>query len=641
MSKFKNATTPPPAAQSEIESQSEVVSPIKNGLQVTARVGDRGDEAGVHWVPRIGAAHLSKGPGGIWYMRLAVPARIRAIHPELPAELKRSTKVASKRPALVKAREMCLDFCVKYTSGATMHALDETPHQSFALFYEDGKVRIDHSRSASPETLMLMTRCFERMMVQVMARGQRALGEAPTPNVPSAVMACMPPIVPAQAHAPVLDQKVSNRSGGLWLSNAIEEWLENGGTKFSELSWKNSYEPTFRVFRELIGEVRRDHTANDGTTAFGLLDIEMHRLTRSHIEAFHDGLKRLPANQGRSTKESEALARIRQGVQDKAKWPSLSSVDKKLGHVAQFISYAGRKDWVATEVVSQMSLATQSAKANLVKASKNTIRKKGAIALTDFELKKMFHQPAFLDGALHAEWRYWIPQICLYQGVRVSEASGLYTDDVVLISGVHCISVIPDDPENVNETEDDDVESPERIRKVAAKTGEEYRRVKNRASRRVIPLHPKLIEQGFLDFVNEIRDYSPRSTHLFHGLKWDQKTMYGRKPSRYMRGLIEEAGFYIPRTKVPHSLRSNFHQALDSTMLDGALQKRLLGHSTGAMKDEKYNETDHGPAFPFAEVLPYLSKVNFGLSVPDWYEVNRLKVESTEKGRLKRPVTGS
>jgi len=31
-------------------------------------------------------------------------------------------------------------------------------------------------------------------------------------------------------------------------------------------------------------------------------------------------------------------------------------------------------------------------------------------------LKKMFEQPAFLDGAMHAPWRYWIPQICLYQG---------------------------------------------------------------------------------------------------------------------------------------------------------------------------------------------------------------------------------
>lgn len=127
MSKFTHATTPPPAAQSEIQSQSEVVSRIKNGLRDTARVSDRGDQAGVPWVPRIGATHLSQGPGGVWYMRLAVPARIRAIHPELPAELKRSTKVASKRLALAKAREMCLDFCVKYPSGATASSLVPAP----------------------------------------------------------------------------------------------------------------------------------------------------------------------------------------------------------------------------------------------------------------------------------------------------------------------------------------------------------------------------------------------------------------------------------------------------------------------------------------------------------------------------------
>lgn len=117
--------------------------------------------------------------------------------------------------------------------------------------------------------------------------------------------------------------------------------------------------------------------------------------------------------------------------------------------------------------------------------------------------------------------------------------------------------------------------------------------------------------------------------------------MYGRKPSRYMRGLIEAAGFYVCRQKVPHSLRSNFHQALKNTMLPAELQKQLLGHSTGAMKDEKYNETDQGPALPFADVLGYLSKVDLGLNVPTWSEVQRLRHEAHAKGALKRPVAGS
>jgi hypothetical protein len=314
-------------------------------------------------------------------------------------------------------------------------------------------------------------------------------------------------------------------------------------------------------------------------------------------------------------------------------------VDSKLGHVAPFITYAHRKEWINAEVRSQMELATTSAKANLIKASKNTTIKKGAVALSDLELKRMFEQPAFLDGAMHASWRYWIPQICLYQGTRVSESSGLYTDDISIINGIPCLSIIPD--ESADGSVDEDIEDPDRIPKVIAKTSAEYRRIKNRASRRVMPIHPKLIEQGFLEYVETIRDYSPHPAHLFYGLAWEEKSMFGRKPSRYMRGLIKTAGFYVARKKVPHSLRSNFNQRLNDTMLDASLQSRLLGHSTGAMKDEKYNETDLGPALPFAKILPFLASVDFGLKVPTWSEVRKQERIARAEGKLKRPVAGT
>ena len=594
------------------------------------------------WRPRIGASHLCLGANRIWYMRLVVPAHIRARHPELPKELKRSTKVTQKSLALAQAQKMCLDFFVKYTTGASMLTLDEKHDQSFALFYENGKVRIDHSHSASAETLTLMTRCFERMMLQVVGRGQRpAIDQLPA-GAPIAALALPPAVAPSPQPAAcrAAAQNASEPGKILWLSDAIDEWRLNGGTKFSDLSWRHSYEASFRVFRELVSDTRRDRIAQDETPEFGILDIELHRLTRRHIEALHDGLKRLPANQGRNTKDTEAHERIRQGAAAKAKWPSLSSVDKKLGHIAPFITHASHKNWINAEVLSEILLATKSATANLIKAEKKTTQKKGAVALSDFELKKMFEQPAFLDGAMHAPWRYWIPQICLYQGTRVSEASGLYTDDILVIAGIHCISIISDDPEDENES-DGDVDDKDRARKVTAKSGEEYRRVKNKASRRLVPIHPMLIKLGFLDYVKCIEDYSPRPAHLFYGLKWDEKTMFGRKPSRYMRGLIDAAGFYVARRKVPHSLRSNFHQQLDKTLLGADLQKRMLGHSTGAMKDDKYNESDLGPAFPFAQVLPFLAKVDFGLSLPAWSEVQQKAQIALAKGNLNRPVAGS
>ena len=114
------------------------------------------------WTPRLGSTHLSRGANGIWYMRLVVPEHIRARHPELPRELRRSTKVALKSLAVAKSREMCLDFFVKYGSGAPMLTLDEKPDESFALFYENGKIRIDHSPSASGDGYANLNRMRDR-----------------------------------------------------------------------------------------------------------------------------------------------------------------------------------------------------------------------------------------------------------------------------------------------------------------------------------------------------------------------------------------------------------------------------------------------------------------------------------------------
>ena len=97
-----------------------------------------------------------------------------------------------------------------------------------------------------------------------------------------------------------------------------------------------------------------------------------------------------------------------------------------------------------------------------------------------------------------------------------------------------------------------------------------------------------------------------------------------------------KAGIAERRRKVPHSLRSNFKQGVEKTLLDDNLQKRLLGHSTGDVKDEHYNETDLGPAFPSAQVLPFLEKVDFGLTLPKWSEVCELRVQAARGNRTRR-----
>jgi hypothetical protein len=128
---------------------------------------------------------------------------------------------------------------------------------------------------------------------------------------------------------------------------------------------------------------------------------------------------------------------------------------------------------------------------------------------------RLFEQHAFLAGAICVEWSYWIPLLCLYQGLRVSEAPQPYPNDVVVVDGVSCLSVIRD----LSNDDDDDESHSDQPSAKAARSPEEFRRLKNAASRRIVPIHPKLLELGFLDFVRRVTGSSPRAWHLFYGLK--------------------------------------------------------------------------------------------------------------------------
>ena len=597
--------------------------------------GQRPEAPPQQWAPRLNASYLTRGANGTWYLRMVVPAHLRAQNPDLPHEIRRSTKTAQKRLALAKAKQMCLEFFVRVCAPETpMLAPDEKLKQSFSLVYIDGSIRAETSPAASPDTVLFMSRCLQLMTMQMLGRCHRAANDPgrpeqaePTHAPPAQWTMTAPGVAPSPAPPPpAVAIPQAPAAPGQWLSDAIDTWRADG-TTFSEESWTYSYKPSFRVFRELIGEVRRDRTDKDGSLEEDILDMRVSQITRAHIQAFAEGLKVLPQRQGRRTDGVEALARIEEGRSKRLPSPSNGSVAKKLLHIRPFLVWAKRKGWVGQDVVDEFALALENADAAVSKSNSSKSVKPGYVALSAVELKTLFEQHAFLAGAIRADWSYWIPLLCLYQGLRVSEGAQLYTNDVIEVDGVPCLSVIPD------ASDDEDVEDGEEVpttRRNAkpARSADEYRRLKNPSSRRIVPIHPKLIELGFLDFVRRVTDISPRAWHLFYGLKWEPKSMFGRKPSEYMRDLLKEAGIAERRRKVPHSLRSNFKQAVEKTLLEGNLQDRLLGHSTGKVKDEHYNETDLGPAFPSAQVLPFLQKVDFGLTLPKWAEVCELRVQA-------------
>jgi len=135
-------------------------------------------------------------------------------------------------------------------------------------------------------------------------------------------------------------------------------------------------------------------------------------------------------------------------------------------------------------------------------------------------------------------------RIAQYTGMRLSEICQLHADDIIKSEDIWCISV------NKNEG------------KV----------LKTESSRRVIPIHGAILDEGFLDFV-------PKEGRLFPSAKADGKANAGRLVSRWFTRYRREMGITSER-KVFHSFRHTFVTAAREVMSEETYTK-ITGHSTG------------------------------------------------------------
>ena len=111
------------------------------------------------------ASHLSRSRHGVWYFRWRIPADVRTRHPELPKELKRSTKTADTRLARTLAREMYCALLLRYAIGQNMSSPFESFRFSgFTLKRDPVSTRITEistDEKDTPESLAVLAKLVE------------------------------------------------------------------------------------------------------------------------------------------------------------------------------------------------------------------------------------------------------------------------------------------------------------------------------------------------------------------------------------------------------------------------------------------------------------------------------------------------
>lgn len=175
-------------------------------------------------------------------------------------------------------------------------------------------------------------------------------------------------------------------------------------------------------------------------------------------------------------------------------------------------------------------------------------------------------------GGYHA--RVWIPLLAVYSGARLDELGSLLLSDILLEPVPHY----------------------------------HVCHAKNQKSIRDIPLHPQLIDLGFLDYVEAIR--AAGHERLWPNLrsasrKVDDSEVMGKWFNRFIRTKLR-----FPPSLVFHSFRHTFKDLCRNAMIPKDLHQALTGHASDTVGDS------YGNGFSLVVKLAEMKKIELGIDIP-------------------------
>lgn len=322
------------------------------------------------------------------------------------------------------------------------------------------------------------------------------------------------------------DQKEGQQKKAKQLRQIMEEYIQEHVTlkKWTEKT-RLENESCLVVFREIVG------------------NRPVSSLDRKLLVDFLEKVARLPANMNKKAayRDKTVLQILdMQGVEPM----SSSTVNKYVSRVGALMIYCVRQGYIDRNPAEGLSLVRN------VKADEERS------AYTRDDLERLMVSLGEI-GRDRPE-RYWVPLIGCYSGARLNEICQLYVSDVVNVDGVHCF--------DVNDDKD--------------------KRLKNLASKRIIPVHPKLIELGFVDYVERLKVKG--AVRLWEGLSAGRDGyahLFGKWYQRHNRKFVTE-----DKKKCFHSARHTVGDNLKQAGVSEGIIAEILGHSNESITTGRYGK---------------------------------------------------
>lgn len=192
------------------------------------------------------------------------------------------------------------------------------------------------------------------------------------------------------------------------------------------------------------------------------------------------------------------------------------------------------------------------------------------------DLVKIFNDPwyvkgsgkSFISGRRIAPIngaKFWLPLMALFSGARIEELCQLYLADFKIIDGTKCYEL---------STDIEDEEGA--VKKV--------KQLKNRASKRIIPIHDELLELGLWEYVQELREKG--QNRVFEelsssGAGGKYSTAFSKWFNRHLKKDLEIKGSKKTGAKVFYSFRHTFINYCVQHGIEDRYFERVVGHKVG------------------------------------------------------------
>ncbi|WP_338666818.1 site-specific integrase [Pseudodesulfovibrio methanolicus] len=301
------------------------------------------------------------------------------------------------------------------------------------------------------------------------------------------------------------------------LSQMIQDFMDEG-KRVSRWTLKtvDEYEAVYSLFLRIVSDM-----------PVGSLSYPVMREYKQTLLRLPPNMNKSPLYRGKTVKQILNM-KIRKSL-------SPSSINKALTRVSSLFKWAVKNGYIQANWAEGMHIATGKTPQQERKA------------YTVGELNRLFNSPRYTKDTFTSPYMFWLPAMGLFTGCRLEELCQLHLEDIREVCGVWVLDI-----------NDNGV-----------------KRVKTANSKRLVPIHPFLLELNLPGYAQELQNQG--HDRLFPEIT-SYRDGFGHKPSRWFNDRFKKTVGINEIGKDFHSFRHTFITQLKQSQVDYVMLKEVVGH---------------------------------------------------------------